>query len=328
MSTAHEREAAALREAALRRALLSAAEQIEPAPGGFERIQARLRRPRPVGVAWLSALWTTLTMRAPEVSDALGVHAAHALRLVRERFGPRPAHRAPNRLSWLRPLAATTVAVFVLGAGVYVALDTPAFMGGIDSNSQSGLQPGGGSSTGAGGRTEGSGSPRPSQTGGDNTSGAAVSPTTCPKGPSKFTSSPGPTGPTFSSGPSSSAPTSPSPSPSPSSTTSPAGGGSSTPAVGSAADTPGAPASDQANGTDDTAAGDGSAATEAANGKTAKSVKSSRSTSKGGPASNSSKYSDCPTSSPKPKRHHTASQPAASGALQVSITLTGSAKLD
>jgi len=49
MSTASEREAA------LRRALQSAAEYIEPAPGGLERIHERLRRPRPVLVAWLEA---------------------------------------------------------------------------------------------------------------------------------------------------------------------------------------------------------------------------------------------------------------------------------
>ena len=60
MSTLNEREAA------LRRALQSAAASIETAPDGLERIQARLRRPRPVVIAWLEAAWTDIYLRAQD----------------------------------------------------------------------------------------------------------------------------------------------------------------------------------------------------------------------------------------------------------------------
>ncbi|HKD88778.1 MAG TPA: hypothetical protein VKB62_09630 [Streptosporangiaceae bacterium] len=120
MSTANEREAA------LRRALLSAAEYIEPAPGGLERIQGRLGRPRPPLVARLEAAWTVVQMRAPDVIEAIRRRAAKVLRLVWERFGPDSAPRqGPRWLNWLRPLVAMSVAVFVIGAGVYIGLASP-----------------------------------------------------------------------------------------------------------------------------------------------------------------------------------------------------------
>jgi len=121
MSTASEREAA------LRRALLSAAEQIEPAPGGLERIQQRLGRPRPVLIAQAEAAWTVVLMRAPDVIEALRRRAANVLRLAWDRFGPKSAQGSgPPWLRWVRPLVAMSVAVFVVGAGVYVGLDSPA----------------------------------------------------------------------------------------------------------------------------------------------------------------------------------------------------------
>lgn len=91
MSTASEREVA------LRRALMSAAAQVEPAPGGLERIQARLGRPHPLPVAWLFAAWTGLVMRAPDAMAAMRRSAASALQLVADRFGPRSAPDADRR---------------------------------------------------------------------------------------------------------------------------------------------------------------------------------------------------------------------------------------
>src|SRR5258708_37272718 len=51
-------------EEILRRALHAAADRIEPAPDGLERIRARLSKPRPLAVAWLMAGWTGVAQPA------------------------------------------------------------------------------------------------------------------------------------------------------------------------------------------------------------------------------------------------------------------------
>ena len=86
MSTPNEREAA------LRRALLAAAEQVEPAGDGLQLIQARLRTPRPLAIAWLEGLWTDLAARLPGVVQT--AFAAGGQRTA-VRLGPvRPGIRA------------------------------------------------------------------------------------------------------------------------------------------------------------------------------------------------------------------------------------------
>jgi hypothetical protein len=238
MSTASEREAA------LRRALLHAAERIEPAPGGFERIQVRLRRPRPAIIAWLEAAWTALVMRAPDVTEAVRRRAESVARLVWERFGPKSAAGpGPHRLSWIRPLAAMSVAVFVLGGGIFVALQSVSSTISPTNGVAPGA-PGGGSQTssrapGGHGTTDGhaSRSPRSSAS-----SSARPSPS-CSHTPQVYKSksaSPGasidssPPTPTISPSTTTSSP-SPTPSDSPSPTPS---GGSSTPSSGGSASTP------------------------------------------------------------------------------------------
>jgi len=100
-------------EAALRYALHAAADQVQPREDGLERIQARLRGPRLLPVAWLEVAWTRLSLRLPE-----GFHLRPAadrvrqeLRVAWDRFGPQ-AERGV-RLGWLRPVAAMSVAVFI-----------------------------------------------------------------------------------------------------------------------------------------------------------------------------------------------------------------------
>jgi hypothetical protein len=242
MSTASEREAA------LRRALLSAAAQVEPAPGGLQRIQARLGRPRPLPVAWLTAAWTSLVMRAPDVFEAMRRSGASALRLVVERFGPRSAADAGSqRLSWLRPLAAMSVAVFVLGAGIYLGLAGPgSFFGVTDSNQSGAVNTG----TSHAGKHAGSGGPSVLGTGSTtaNPGPAASSSTTCPPAVSRFKAgqpSAGASTPSTSSSASPSDSTSPSTSVSPSTTPDP---GTTPPATGAAAASPdAAQASDSAS---------------------------------------------------------------------------------
>ena len=248
MSTASEREAA------LRRALLSAAAQIEPAPGGLQRIQARLGRPRPLPVAWLTAAWTALVMRAPDVFEAMRRSGASALRLVVERFGPRSAADAGSqRLSWLRPLAAMSVAVFVLGAAVYLGLAgtgaifaTDSGASGASSNGTThpGTHPrsGGPSVLGTGSPTAfpgGSGSPSP----------------TCSPPVSRFKAAQPTTGASTPSSTSSASPsdsTSPSTSVTPSTTPDP---GSTSPATETGAASPGAASPDAAQASDSASAG-------------------------------------------------------------------------
>src|SRR5260370_37228662 len=105
MSTLNERAAA------LRRALQSAAASIQPAPGGLERIQARLRRPRPVVIAWLEAAWTDIYLRAQDRLQTAVPLLAEGMRRVGQRFAPTSEPGRALPLRWLRPLAAMTLAI-------------------------------------------------------------------------------------------------------------------------------------------------------------------------------------------------------------------------
>ena len=114
------------REATLRRALQRAAASIEPAPDGLERIQARLRRPRPIVVGWLEAAWTDFFLRARAALQTAGPLVADAMRSAWERFGPAAEAGRGRPLRWLRPLAALSLAIFVVAAGTYVGLNSSA----------------------------------------------------------------------------------------------------------------------------------------------------------------------------------------------------------
>jgi hypothetical protein len=117
-------------EAALRRALHAAADQIEPSEDGLEKIQARLHHPRPFPVAWAEALRVQLSLRMPDALASAAAYAAHELRVIGERFMPDPddggaARSGRFRLGWLRPLAAMGTAVFIVAAVVYMAIKVP-----------------------------------------------------------------------------------------------------------------------------------------------------------------------------------------------------------
>jgi hypothetical protein len=292
------------REAALRRALLSAAEQIEPTPGGLERIQARLARPRPLPVAWLGAAWTLVVMRSPDVIEAIRRRAAKVLGLVWERFGPRSVPgpgNGPQQLSWLRPLVAMSVAVFVIGAGIYVGLASPAAIfatGGVSPGAQGGGGPHpGGSARSGQGKADGSASgPAYSVTPGSSGSSTAC-PTSVPRfqGPPKSSSS-RPTTPSTSPSTPSPSPSSPSPSVSPSSSpgdsTPPTSGSVASPEAGQASANPTLLGSGTSTGTTDSARG-GTSATKS--GSTARS--------KNGSSDNSQNDTSCPTTTSGRKHH-------------------------
>jgi hypothetical protein len=312
------------REAALRRALLSAAEQIEPSPGGLERIQARLGRPRPMAVAWLEAAWTDLVMRAPVIIDAVRRHAGavrrHAgsvLRLVVERFGPgvRPGV-GPKRLSRLRPLAAMSVAVFVLGAGIYVALASPAAIFQTGGGSPAGPLSGGSSHPGGSGP---SGTSTTLSNGSRSASSAAANPSAssspaCAKGLKRYSAPTAPGGQSISPIPPVSSSPPVSPSPTTAGSTTPSTGGSTSPASGDTAASPAV--ADQ---------------TSAAGAMSKKSIESadpvSSARAKDLPGNNSPKY-PCGSGKSAHKRHGNASAAAASpdAAGNGQLTLT-SAKL-
>jgi hypothetical protein len=333
MSTASEREAA------LRRALQSAAEYIEPAPGGLERIQERLRRPRPAMIAWLEAAWTVVLMRAPDVIEAVRWRAAKVLRLVWDRFGPKSAG-GQGPLRWLRPLTAMCVAVFVIGASIYVGLANPLPTTSISLGlgGATGTHPGGRQGSG-GGNLDGSGSPS-SQPNAPSSSGSTPG---CKTSPPRFQlpggkSSTPPshsTTPATSTGPSTSPPASSSPPPSVSPNP-----GSSTPssqdsgAAPNAGDTSGNLGSAGAN------SGTGAGASGSSARRSLRGASGSRSdapapatTGSNLPSSKTQKYNPCHTPKPKstPKKTSaglTSAQLAPAKSSQTQPGRAAAAKLD
>src|SRR5260370_8948974 len=80
-------------EETLRRALHAAADRIEPAPDGLERIRARLSKPRPLAVAWLMVCWTGVAqpalLRMEPAVASLFERLGAWLRLRLNALGPR-----------------------------------------------------------------------------------------------------------------------------------------------------------------------------------------------------------------------------------------------
>jgi hypothetical protein len=317
MSTASEREAA------LRRALQSAAQYIEPGPGGLERIQQRLRRPRPVLVAQLDAAWTVVVMRAPDIIEAARRRAANVLQIVWHRFGPKAAGQGPLR--WLRPLAAMSVAVFVVGAGAYIGLASPVFQAGgnlLGTQGEGGTHPSGRAGSG-GGTALGSGSrsfypTAPSR---------SASPTACPKAKSRY-QGPGaqsttPSTQSSTPAPSTSPITSPLPSSSPTDSTTPTPSSSASSANSGAGLTSGNPVS--AGATTGTGVNGGSSTNNMAHGTGGVSGLQSASpppalTRKLKPSSSSQKLNPC--RSPKPTSRPSTKASSSSTATQTSAKRT------
>ncbi len=260
-------------ERLLRAALQAEVGSLEPAPGGLERINSRLRRPLPLPAAWLAQAWSYLAMRVPQEAEALAGllkvawrHTLSGYRTV-ERFVPGPANRhgRPSRLGFLRPVTVMVFAIAVLAAGVYAGFDVSQGFSPSSGN-------GGVSSTGVGGHphngsqpaTEGNGTQSNGVVGNSSsTSGGSPTPTSsaCTKKKSgtksksstcksSSSSAPAPssqpavggslsgspsttTTPPSSSSPASPTPTSSSPSPTPSVSSSSTPDGSSTSTTGS-----------------------------------------------------------------------------------------------
>jgi hypothetical protein len=135
-------------EEALRRALHAAADSIEPAGDGLQRIRERLSRPM-LSFETATAWYAGLAARVRAVFWA-----------VVDRFRPvaaKPGHARPA-LGWLRPVAAMGVAIFVVAAGVFALTGLPQVGSFSGADSTSGAGHNGSSPNGAtGGGTAGSG---------------------------------------------------------------------------------------------------------------------------------------------------------------------------
>src|SRR5580692_7648361 len=118
----------------LRRELHAAAQSIEPAADGLNRIRERLSPPRPVAVAWLMVGWTRVgqpaLLRIDELLVAFGEWLRPVLQptwsRVRALFTPRTESGGrPSRYAWLRPALAMAAVVAVAVAGGFALSGLP-----------------------------------------------------------------------------------------------------------------------------------------------------------------------------------------------------------
>jgi hypothetical protein len=172
VSTVNEREM-------LRRAM-QLADGIEPRADGLQRIQARLRPPRPLAIAWAEAVWTFLRMRIPAAFEALVELLRNMAGLAWERFGPSRGGSAgrARTLGWLRPAVALGVTVFIVAAGTYIAINTQ--QGISPSASNNAPSKGGAGSAGGGAGGSGRSSTRGHSSLGPRSSTGPTPKATCP----------------------------------------------------------------------------------------------------------------------------------------------------
>jgi hypothetical protein len=304
-------------EAVLRGILRAAADQVEPRADGLERIQHRLSRPRPLAVAWAMIAWTSLSMRLSSTFRYFADRVVTEFRLATERFMPPPAEREGRRarLAWLRPVAAMSTAVAVIGAVVYLAagFSQVASQTGSDTNARGGGHHGRPTSgQSAPGTSQGSAVPQASRSGQPSSS---QNPNCGTPGAKNQTPPP-----TISSAPTSTSPTgttSPSPSPSPSQTPTP----TPTPTPSS---TSTAPSTNPGNGSSSPANGSSGTDSSAANQPSANGAKSSRPSSADTIALDKTDEptvsASCPTTKPAKSTTHTISPDAAGPALAPAVT--------
>jgi hypothetical protein len=114
-------------EAALRRALHAAAEQVDPSDDGLARIRAQVghRRPMPLPIAWVDVALTKLSLRVPDGFWVVWDRVAQEMRAVTDHFLPERLRAERLRLGWLRPVAAMGAAVFLVAAVVSMAIEVP-----------------------------------------------------------------------------------------------------------------------------------------------------------------------------------------------------------
>jgi hypothetical protein len=237
---------------ALRRALHTAADQLEPAADGLQRIQARVshRRPMPLPIAWVDVALTRLSLRIPDGAWTAWDRAAVQVKGALARYVPAQARALSGRLrlGWMRPVAAMSVVAFIVAAVVYMAIGVPQalYPTGISSPAGHGQKGGGHPATAAPGQSLTTGGSRTSP--GQNPTSGATNHTTCATKNPTITPHPS----TGSSTPPPSQSTSPSPSSSTSTSTSP----TPTPSDSSGSTAPGGTSNSPEVGNGDTAPSD------------------------------------------------------------------------
>jgi hypothetical protein len=118
-------------EERLRHALRAAADSVEPAADGLERIRARLTRPRPAVVAWMVAGAEPGVLRLRPMLTRLRLRVSPAGRAVRPGTSPavttiRPAGALHwTRSPWLRPVAAMGAFAVIIGSGAIALGELP-----------------------------------------------------------------------------------------------------------------------------------------------------------------------------------------------------------
>jgi len=123
----------------LRAALHAAADSLEPRASGLERIQARLRRPRPVAVVRATAVWNELIMRAPAAAQDAYYWLDHCVRVVwdqLQRASTPGRHRSSNE-GWARPVILMLSVMFIVAAGAYTAITASSSIFPSNSGAQS-----------------------------------------------------------------------------------------------------------------------------------------------------------------------------------------------
>lgn len=233
-------------EAALRRALHAAAEQVEPGGDGLDQIRQRVRhrRPMPMAIAWVDIALTRLSLGVPDGCWVVWDRIALEARAVARHFWPEQARSArPGRawLGWARPLAAMSTVVFIVAAVAYTAVGVSNVMAPAGSSLPSGHNAGGPRATGGKGASGGQpqtqqGASQPVNSGvpavGATNSSACTStkPTpgktiTSAPSPSTSPSTPPPTSPTPTVTPTPTSTPTPTPTPSSTDSSSPSGSG-------------------------------------------------------------------------------------------------------
>ncbi len=115
-------------EELLRRALRAAADSVEPADDGLERIRARLRPPRPALSAWMMSGTEPAALRLKPTLTWLRLRSGTALGGVRpalRRLRPattwfRPGDGTPKaHPAWLRPVATVAAFFVIIASGAF-----------------------------------------------------------------------------------------------------------------------------------------------------------------------------------------------------------------
>jgi len=131
-------------EERLRHALRAAADSVEPAADGLERIRARLTRPRPAVVAWMVAGAEPVVLWLRPVLARLRLRISPAATSPRPRTGPGVTPIRPGgpvrwtRSAWLRPVAAMGAFAVIIGSGAIALGELP---GAISQVTAGGVRP-------------------------------------------------------------------------------------------------------------------------------------------------------------------------------------------